>query len=216
MQYVLTFLEGFISFISPCMLPMLPIYFSYFAGKDNEKKKVLPCAVSFVFGFSLIFCIMGVLAGTAGSFLRHHQTIVNIVSGLCVIVFGLSYLEIIPLNFLKGMNSKINPDGIISAFIFGMIFSVNLTPCVGAFLGSALMLAASAGGTLKGLSLLAVYSAGLGIPFVISAVLIDKLKGAFSFIKRHYKIINTVCGIFLILIGILMICGLMNKYFALI
>ena len=216
MQYFLTFLEGFISFISPCMLPLLPVYLSYFAGKNNDKKKVIPGAVSFVLGFSLVFCILGVLAGTVGDFLSSHRTIVNIVSGLCVIVFGLSYLEIIPLKFLKGMNSKYNPDGVISAFVFGMIFSVNLTPCVGAFLGSALMLAASSGGMLKGLLLLVVYSSGLGIPFIVSAVLIDKLKGAFSFIKKHYKIINTICGLFLVVIGILMSFGLMNKYFSLV
>lgn len=215
MQYVLTFLEGLISFISPCMLPMLPIYLSYFAGDDKEKKKILPGAISFVLGFSLVFCILGVLAGTVGTFLKHHQIIVNIVSGSVVILFGLSYLEIIPLKFLKGIKSKHDADGIFSAFLFGMIFSVNLTPCVGAFLGSALMLAASVGGTLQGLILLLVYSLGLGIPFILSAVLIDKLKGTFSFIKKHYKIINTVCGVFLILIGILIACGSFNRYLAL-
>ncbi len=210
MQYLLTFLEGFISFISPCMLPMIPIYLTYFAGENNEKKKVLPRALNFVLGFSLVFCILGVLAGTVGTFLHEHQTVVNIACGIIVILFGLSYLEIIPLNFLKGMQTKHDADGIISAFLFGMVFSVSLTPCVGAFLGSALMLAATVGGALQGLLLLAIYSLGLGIPFVISAILIDKLKGTFAFIKKHYKVINTVCGIFLIVVGIAMAFGWLN------
>ncbi len=215
MQYILTFLEGVISFISPCMLPMIPVYLTYFGGKNNEKKKAIPGAVSFVIGFSLVFCILGVLAGTVGGFLNRHQMIVNIISGAFVIFFGLSYLEIIPLKFLKGINKKHDADSVLSAFIFGMIFSVNLTPCVGAFLGSALMMAASVGEKFQGLMLLFVYSMGLGIPFIISAVLIDKLKGAFSFIKKHYKIINTVCGIFLIIIGFIMMFGLFNKYLSL-
>lgn len=210
MQYLLTFLEGFISFISPCMLPMIPIYLTYFAGENNEKKKVLPRALNFVLGFSLVFCIIGVLAGTVGAFLHEHQTVVNIVCGIIVILFGLSYLEIIPLNFIKGIQTKHDADGTFSAFLFGMVFSVSLTPCVGAFLGSALMLAATVGGALKGLLLIAVYSLGLGIPFVISAILIDKLKGTFAFIKKHYKVINTVCGIFLIVVGIAMAFGWLN------
>ena len=216
MQYVLTFLEGFISFISPCMLPMLPIYLTYFAAGDSRKGKVLSGALSFVLGFSVVFCGLGVLAGTAGAFLKAHQTAVNVVSGLIVIVFGLSYLEVIPLNFLKGLRTERKAGNILSAFVFGMVFSVNLTPCVGAFLGSALMLAAAAGGALQGLSLLAVYSLGLGVPFVVSAVLIDRLKTAFSFIKKNYRVINTVCGVFLIAVGTLMALGQFGRYLSLI
>lgn len=214
MQYVLTFMEGFISFISPCMLPMLPIYVSYFAGADHEKRKVLPRAISFVLGFSVVFCILGVLAGTVGAFLQDHKTVVNIVSGGLMVLFGLSYLEILPLNFLKGMKRKFGAAGIVSAFLFGMVFAVNLTPCVGAFLGSALMLAASIGGARKGLLLLVVYSLGLGVPLVISAVLIEKMKNVFTWIKKHYKIINTVCGLFLIAIGIMTACGLLGTVLA--
>lgn len=194
---------------------MLPLYITYFAGKDNEKKKILPGAVSFVAGFTIVFCILGLLAGTAGGFLIRHQSVVRIISGLAVIFFGLSYLDIIPLKFLKGIQKTHDADGILSAFIFGIIFSVNLTPCVGAFLGAALMMAASSGESFKGFILLMIYSFGLGIPFIISAVLIDKLKATFNFIKKHYKIINSACGIFLILIGSLMIFGIFNKYLSL-
>ena len=96
--------------------------------------------------------------------------------------------------------------------LFGVVFSIGWTPCVGAFLGSALMLATSQGKVLQGVIMLLLYSLGLGIPFFISAVLIDKLRTAFTFIKKHYKVINTICGCFLILIGILMATGLMSKF----
>ena len=102
--------------------------------------------------------------------------------------------------------------GFFSAFLFGVFLSVGWTPCVGAFLGSALALASSEGDMLKGIIMLLLYSLGLGVPFLLSAVLIDKLKGAFTFIKKNYKIINTVCGIFLVIIGILMMTGLMNRF----
>lgn len=214
MQFFITFLEGVISFISPCMLPMLPVYISYFAGNADKKHKVFLKAFAFVAGFTAIFTLLGVFAGTLGSFLAEYRTAVNIVSGVIVIVFGLSYLEIIKLPFFKGINKAHGITGVLSAFVFGIIYSVSLTPCVGAFLGSALMIASSAGGTLKGALLLLTYSLGLGIPFLFSAVLIDKLHSVFTFIKKHYKIINTICGIFLILTGILMACGLMNAMLA--
>lgn len=216
MQYLLTFLEGILSFVSPCLLPMLPVYLTYFAGagEGGEKRKGLSRALSFVLGFSLVFCLLGMLAGTLGAFLREHRTVVNIVTGAFVILFGLSYLEIIPLRFLRGIETKHDANGTFSAFLFGMVFSVSLTPCVGAFLGSALMLAATVGGALQGALMLAVYSLGLGVPFVLSAVLIDRLKGTFAFIKRHYRVINTVCGVFLIVIGILMATGLFGSFLA--
>lgn len=214
MQYFITFLEGLISFISPCMLPMLPVYISYFAGNADKKHKTVFRAVSFVCGFTLLFTALGLFAGTLGAFLSKYQTVVNIVCGAIVVLFGLSYLEIIKLPFFKGMKGKNKITGIASAFLFGLIYSISLTPCVGAFLGSALMLASTSGGAVKGTLLLLVYSLGLGIPFVASAVLIEKLNGVFTFIKKHYKVINTVCGIFLIVVGILMAAGLMNTLLA--
>lgn len=212
MAYLITFLEGFISFISPCMLPMIPIYLMYFAGDANKKNNTVLNAIAFVTGFTFVFCILGVFAGTIGSLLREYQIVVNIICGIVVILFGLNYLEFINIKIFKGVskqNTKIT--GLFSAFLFGMIFSINLTPCVGAFLGSALMMASTSGSVLKGASLLLTYSFGLGVPIIISAFLIKKLTGIFNFIKKHYKIINNICGIFLILIGIAIIFGFMNK-----
>lgn len=211
MQYIITFLEGIISFISPCMLPLLPVYISYFAGDAEKKKHIFWRAFAFVLGFTVVFTALGLFAGSLSSWLSKYRTAVNIVSGAIVILFGLSYLEIIHLPFFKGMESKRQIGGIFSAFVFGIIYSVSLTPCVGAFLGSALMLASTSGGAVKGMVLLFLYSLGLGVPFIASALLIGKLNKAFDWIKKHYRTINLICGIFLIIVGILMCFGLINK-----
>ena len=215
MQYVISFLEGMITFISPCLLPMLPIYISYFAGGgERSTGKTLKGALGFVTGFTVVFVAMGALAGTVGSFLRQYQTVVNILSGLIVIFFGLNFLGVFKLNLFRGSSRSVKTDnmGFFSAMVFGVIFSIGWTPCVGAFLGSALMLASQQGHVVEGMLMLLVYSLGLGIPFVLSAVLIDQLKGAFNFIKRHYTVVNYICGGLLILIGILMATGVLNEF----
>lgn len=214
MQYAISFLEGVITFISPCLLPMLPIYISYFAGGGERRiKKTLAGACGFVLGFTAVFVALGALAGTAGSFFKEYQTAVNIVSGVIVIIFGLNFLGLFKLNIFKGSKRKAKTEnmGFFSAVVFGIIFSVGWTPCVGAFLGSALMLAAQRGRVFEGVLMLLAYSAGLGVPFILSAVLIDYLKSAFDFIKRHYKVINTVCGIILVVIGALMAAGTLGR-----
>ncbi len=214
MQYVISFLEGILTFISPCLLPMLPIYLSYFAGGGTRTlRKTVTGALGFVLGFTVVFVAMGALAGTLGSFLREYQTAVNIVSGLVVIFFGLHYLGVFQLSIFRGSNRTVNTRdmGFFSAWLFGVIFSLGWTPCVSAFLGSALMLASQQGHVVEGMLMLLCYSLGLGILFVLSAILIDSLKSAFDFIKRHYGIINRICGILLIVIGVLMATGMMGR-----
>jgi len=214
MQYVIAFLEGIITFISPCLLPMLPIYISYFAGGgERSTGKTLKGALGFVFGFTVVFVALGALAGTVGSFLREYQTAVNVVSGLIVILFGLNFLGVFKLNLFRGSRYSVNTDnvGFFSALLFGMIFSVGWTPCVGAFLGSALMLASQQAHVIEGMLMLLAYSLGLGIPFILSAVLIDYLKTAFNWIKKNYRVINVVSGGLLVLIGILMATGTLGR-----
>lgn len=218
MQYLISFLEGIITFISPCLLPMLPIYLSYFAGGgERTTGKTLRGALGFVAGFTAVFVSMGALAGTLGSFLREYQTAVNIVSGLIVVFFGLNFLGVFKLNLFHGSNHNVNTDnmGFFSAMVFGMVFSIGWTPCVGAFLGSALMLASQQGHAVEGMLMLLSYSLGLGIPFVLSAVLIDYLKNAFDWIKKHYSIVNTVSGSLLVFIGILMATGTLGRLLSL-
>lgn len=219
MQYLISFLEGIITFISPCLLPMLPIYISYFAGGgERSTGKTLKCAMGFVSGFTLVFVTLGALAGTVGSFLREYQTAVNIVSGLIVIVFGLNFLGVLKFNLFRGRRRSVNTDnmGFFSALLFGLVFSVGWTPCVGAFLGSALLLASQQGHVAEGMLMLLAYSLGLGIPFILSAVLIDYLKHAFNWIKKNYAVINAVSGGLLVLIGILMATGTLGRLLSLI
>ena len=218
MQYVISFLEGIITFLSPCLLPMLPIYISYFAGGgERNSKKTLKTAFGFVLGFTIVFVAMGALAGTLGSFLTRYQTAVNIVSGAVVILFGLNFLGVLNINLFQGMRSGVDTKDMsfFSAVLFGIVFSVGWTPCVGAFLGSALMLASQQGSTMVGMGMLLCYSLGLGVPFLMSAVLIDQMKTAFDFIKRNYDTVNRICGGFLIIIGIAMMTGLMGRVLAL-
>ena len=214
MEYIVSFLEGIITFISPCLLPMLPIYISYFAGGGiRSTRKTVANSLGFVLGFTVIFVAMGALAGTVGSFLKNHQTVVNIVSGAIVIFFGLNFLGVFRFSLFRGGvgSARTNRMGFFSALLFGIIFSLGWTPCVGAFLGSALMLASQQGHVLKGMGMLLAYSAGLGLPFILSALLIDYLKSAFQWIKDHYTLVNRISGGLLILVGILMATNLLGR-----
>ncbi len=217
MQYFIAFLEGIITFISPCLLPMLPIYISYFAGGGERKtSKTLKNATGFIMGFTIIFVLMGALAGSFGQLLNKYNFIVNIITGLIVIFFGLNFIGVFKLNIFKGTQmAKTENLGFFSSLLFGIVFSIGWTPCVGAFLGSALMMATSQGKVVEGIIMLLLYSLGLGIPFFLCAVLIDKLRGAFNFIKKHYKIINIICGSLLIIVGVLMATGIFGKFIAL-
>lgn len=218
MQYFISFLEGVITFISPCLLPMLPIYVSYFAGGENDRKKTFRSALGFVLGFTVIFVCMGAFAGILGRFLRKYQSLLNIICGAVVIVFGLNFMGVLKLSFLnrtKKLDAQVSGNGFFRSVLFGMIFSVGWTPCVGTFLGSALLLASQRGSVLRGVLMLIAFSMGLGIPFMISAILIHRLKETFQFIKAHYTVINRVCGIFLVITGIFMMTGTLNRLLSL-
>lgn len=216
MEYFISFIDGFVTFISPCMLPMLPIYVSYFAGsKGGNGKRALINSLGFVSGFTTVFVLMGVLAGSLGRLLYQYANIVNIVGGAIMVLLGLGFMEIIPLKLLQlGKGRKMNTEGLnfFSSAIFGVVFSISWTPCVSVFLGSALMLAANSQTVMQGGIMLLLYSLGLGIPFVISAVLIDKMKETFNFIKKNYGIINKVAGSLLVIMGVMMIFGYFNTF----
>ncbi|MED9903447.1 MAG: cytochrome c biogenesis protein CcdA [Lachnospiraceae bacterium] len=217
MQYLISFLEGIITFVSPCLLPMLPVYVSYFANGENNRKKTLCNAAAFVAGFTVVFLILGAFAGTVGAILQKYKTAVNLVTGGIVVILGLNFSGLLQIGFLnrtKKPDIQIKTENIFSTFLFGMIFSIGWTPCVGAFLGSALMLASERGTMAEGLLMLLLYSLGLGIPFLISALLLDRLKETFLFIKKNYVWINRIAGIFLIIVGISMMTGWFGKLLA--
>lgn len=223
MEYLLSFMEGIITFISPCLLPMLPIYVSYFAGgelsgQNQRKRQSLVNSLGFVLGFTIIFVLLGAAAGTFGRFVRQHQTAVNLIGGLILVLFGLNFMEVIHVGFLNRtvrLRLKFRSFHFSSSVLLGVIFSVGWTPCVGAFLGSALMLAANSQESFQGIVMLLLFSLGLGIPFVISAVLIDSLKQTFAAIKRHYRAVSIVSGLLLISVGVLMMFGRLDAFLSL-
>ena len=209
MDYLLTFLEGIASFISPCLLPMVPIYISYFIGEDeNNNKKAILNSVGFVLGFTTVFLILSIFASQLGAILSTNIRYIKIFFGIVIILFGLNYMGLLNIKFLnkskvKSMNTK--NFNFLKAMLFGILFSVSWTPCIGTFLSSALLLIAREQDLLKGVILMLLYSIGLGIPFIISAILIEKLKNVFNFIKKHYDVIKKVSGVILICAGVYMI-----------
>lgn len=209
MEYILTFLEGIASFISPCLLPMVPIYISYFIGEDDDNnKKAILNSVGFVLGFTIVFMLLSIFASQLGAILSSNIKYIKIFFGIIIIFLGLNYMEILKINFLnktrqKNMNTK--NFNFLKAILFGIIFSISWTPCIGTFLSSALLLIAKEQDIIKGIILMLLYSIGLGIPFIISAVLIEKLKNIFDFIKKHYDVIKRISGIILVIAGLYII-----------
>lgn len=208
MEYIFTFLEGIASFISPCVLPMLPIYISYFMGKENKKtSKALVNASGFVLGFSIVFVLLSVFASKFGEFVSSNMKYIKIVFGSIIILLGFNYMEILKLKFFsRGNGIKIDTScfNFVKSFLFGVIFSISFTPCIGTFLASALLLIAKEQNVLKGIILMVIYSMGLGIPFIVSVVLIEKLKELFQWVKEHFGVIKKISGLILILMGVYM------------
>lgn len=213
MQYLIVFLEGIVTFISPCLLPLLPLYLIYFSGSDinSSKKTVLRNTLGFVLGFTIVFVILGTFASTLGIALRRHQRIVDLVAGIIIILFGINFTGLINLKFLNSSklssNKSFKPKGFFSSILFGIVFSISWTPCLTAFLGTALLLASKQETIIQGVIMLLLYSLGLAIPFILSSLLIEKLKTTLDFIKRNFKTISVVCGILLIILGIIMASG---------
>lgn len=212
MDYIITFLEGIVSFVSPCMIPMLPVYISYFAGNTNKKSSAFLRTLFFVLGFTFVFATLGMFAGALGSFFVNYETQLHVVCGTIIVLLGLNFLGVIKVPFMKGLHTDQEVTGIFTSFLFGILFSMGHIPCIMAFLGSALTLAAHAGTVCKGISLLVVYSLGMGIPFLVASLIIDKLSKMIESIKKNYKLINTVSGILLIVLGILMMTGILHHF----
>ena len=215
MQYFVTFLEGILTFISPCLLPMLPIYLAWFAG-SSKRERAWVNVLGFILGFTIVFVSLGAFSGVVGSLLTVHQTAVNLVTGGIVVLFGLSYMGILPMAFRGGVRFAFDDRlGFLQAVLFGVVLSISQTPCIGTFLGSALMLASRQGHVREGMLLLFLYSMGLGIPYLLCTLLMDQLRTTIQWIKVHYAVINQVCGVFLVVIGLLMATGVFGLYLSL-
>lgn len=209
MEFLFTFLEGIASFISPCVLPMLPIYIYYFAGKEDSKtSRALLNSIGFVIGNTIIFILFAIIASYAGALALGIQKYIKILFGVVIIILGLNYMGILKIKFLNKeirIKNKIDDFTFFKTILFGMMFSISWTPCIGSFLGSALLLIANKQNILQGILLMLVYSIGFGIPFIISAVLIEKLKNFYNLIKKNYKTIKIISGVILIVMGVYVI-----------
>ena len=225
LSYMLSFIEGVLTFVSPCILPMLPIYFFYLAGAsededvasaaDAKRSRMVTNSVAFVIGFTIVFVVLGAAATSLGQFLKAHIDVLRKLSGIVMIVFGLNFMGVLKLKFLnveKRLEYKFKELKFINSIVFGAVFSFGWTPCLGAFLGSALLMAGNSDTLLQGMLLLLVYSIGLGIPFVLSAVAFVKLGKAFRKLQEYRRIISIVSGIVLILAGVLVFTDSL-KYF---
>ena len=152
MEYLITFVEGLASFISPCVLPVIPIYISYFGTDNKSGRKAITNSIGFVTGFSIVFVLLGVFAGTFGKLVHEYANYINIILGLFLVIIGLNYIGVIFIKFLnkaKEIKKDKKDLSFINSIFFGIIFSLSWTPCVGAFLSSALILASTTGSVLK-------------------------------------------------------------------
>ena len=215
---------GVISFASPCILPLIPSYVSYITGisydelvsRESRRKNMsitLFHSLAFVAGFSLVFVLLGATASLAGSILIRHLDIIRIVGGVLIIIMGVFVMDVVNIPFLQReakLTLKTRPAGYIGTVVVGMIFGAGWTPCTGPFLGSVLALAMTGETLGSGMALLTLYSLGLGIPFILSAIAISAFLSSFNKLKRHFKAIKIMSGIILIIMGVLLLLDKMT------
>lgn len=222
-SYLGALLAGGLSFLSPCVLPLIPGYISFISGvsledlTDKEKaqkhlSKVLFNTIFFVMGFSLVFIALGASASFFGQWLFSNLAIFNKIGGVLIFLFGLhvtGLIRIKALNYEKRFHSDQKKFGLLGSLVIGMAFAFGWTPCIGPILGSILTLAANQNTIGEGIILLAFYSAGLGIPFILTALLFNFLIGFFGFIKRHFRAVELISGGLLMFIGVLVFFNLL-------
>ena len=212
---VAAFLAGFLSFISPCVLPLIPGYISFVSGASlddmragglAERRQVLTRSLAFVLGFSVVFIVLGASASAIGTFISGKLNILTKIAGALIIVFGLHMMGVFRLAFLdneKRAQTQRKPTGPLGAFLVGLAFAFGWTPCIGPILAGILVVAGSQETIGEGVLLLAVYSLGLGVPFLLTSIAIDRFFSVAAAIRRHYHAIEMVSGSLLVAIGVL-------------
>ena len=212
---------GFLSFVSPCVLPLIPGYVSFVSGVSLEdmrsesaapasRSRVFVTSLAFVFGFSLVFVMLGASATAIGKFLLGQLPLLSKIAGVILIIFGLHTMGVFRLAFLeteKRMHAQRKPAGPLGAAIVGIAFAFGWTPCIGPILSAILMVAASKNSISAGVLLLAVYSLGLGIPFLLTSLAINQFFSATKRIRRYYHAIEVTSGVLLVAIGLLIFTG---------
>ncbi len=218
------FVAGILSFISPCVLPLVPVYLGIMTRNTiykNEKLKssdrvyAFLNSLLFVLGFSIVFIALGSTAAFFGKLLNNYISIIGRVGGAVLIVFGLHYVGLFKIPFLNLEKRMQMPStlktGYLWSFLFGIIFSFGWVPCVGMILSAILMLAGRMDTFLQGILLLVIYSAGLGLPFILTSIFISFFSNFLKKINRHLNIISIISGIFLIILGIVFLLDIMTK-----
>ncbi|MEO5679191.1 MAG: cytochrome c biogenesis protein CcdA [Acidimicrobiales bacterium] len=216
---VIAFLAGALSFLSPCVLPLVPSYLSLMSGVGAselavatkvDQRRLLRSTLLFVAGYSAVFTALGALASTVGGFLFDHKLGLQKVSGVLIVVMGLAIAGLVrPAVFDRERRFHVSPSalGSYAPPVMGAAFAFGWSPCIGPVLGAILGLAAQSASLGRGVLLLLAYSAGLGVPFVASGVAFGRLTGAFSWVKRHFGVINLVSGLLLAGFGLLLLTG---------
>tara|TARA_B100000579_G_scaffold437471_1_gene466952 strand:+ start:841 stop:1569 length:729 start_codon:yes stop_codon:yes gene_type:complete len=216
-SYFYVLLAGLLSFLSPCVLPIVPGYLCFIAGtsldkalEDQEKIKlnILQYSISFVLGFSTIFVLMGASATYLSGLLYDYFDYLRIIGGIIIIIFGIHFTQLIQLPFLNtDTRLQINnyKPGLVGSFIVGLSFAFGWTPCIGPILGSVLSVAATSENISEGIVLLVLYSAGLGIPFILAAYGIGTFMKFLSKIRKYIRPIEIFTGLLLILFGVLIL-----------
>ena len=216
-------LAGLISFLSPCVLPIVPPYLAYMSGMTisdmqgtgSARARVTLAALFFVLGLSTIFVLLGFTASWLGMFFLQNQLLLAQISGVVVIVFGLHFLGVFRIPFLDRearMDAGEAGGSAFGAYVLGLAFAFGWTPCIGPQLGAILSLAASEASVARGTLLLAVYAAGLGIPFLLSALFLTRAMGLMNRIKRHMGLIEKIMGLMLIAVGLALVTGAFSAF----
>lgn len=219
--YSVVLLEGIASFVSPCVLALIPTYISYLAGtsideieKNNHNKRTLMMnAVGFVLGIFIVFALLGATATTLGRKLNMNALIFQKISGIIIIIFGFFYMGLINFRFMnreKRIHVKKVVPTLGGSILFGMSFSFGWTPCIGPALGSVLMMAANTATLWKGILLLSIYTLGLGIPLLLIAFFVERLIPHIQKLYKHFNTIKIVSGILLVIIGLLIFFNKLN------
>lgn len=214
--FLVAFLAGLASFLSPCVLPLVPGWLAYICGLSIESikgtapkqtKRILLSSLFFVFGFSFVFVILGASATFVGGFLAQHRATLEKIAGVIIIAFGLFILGVLKIPFLsrtKRFSLSKFPTGFLGSFILGVTFAFGWSPCVGPILSSILLVASRAETIYQGILLLSFYSFGLGLPFVLSGLLFNQFLSFSKRLKKHLGLINFLSGILLIGLGLIL------------
>lgn len=213
----LVFLEGMLSFFSPCFLPLIPIYVGYLSGEAGDKNKkwsIIKNSLGFIIGFTLVFVLLGAIASGIGRYLIIHRKLLNKIFGILIIVMGLNYIDVLKIPFLN-MDKRFNYEGkktnFLGALFLGAAISFGWSPCIGSILSQVLVLAAGMNSMAKGIYLLFIYSMGMAVPFLITALLIQGASMKIRKILKYTGILKIITGIILISTGILMYTGYFER-----